>query len=218
MKRCTKCKISKYYSEFHRMKSSPDGYKPRCKECRNSSGRKYYTENSDKVKESHKRYYRENLEYRRAKIKEYGRKNKDKASERSRRSYERNRDEILIRNRETSKQRCLRDPVYKFRLGIAKQLREALSGRTIYTEKSRMYGITGLTGVELINHLWSTFEKNYGIPRNWVTRDQVHIDHVVPKSRAKTIEEVKKLNHYTNLQLLFKEDNEKKHTKGANNE
>ena len=34
MKKCSKCGIEKSLSEFHNMKDSPDGKRPRCKECR----------------------------------------------------------------------------------------------------------------------------------------------------------------------------------------
>jgi hypothetical protein len=44
---------------------------------------------------------------------------------------------------------------------------------------------------------------NYG-PRGW------HLDHIIPLASAKNINEAIKLNHYTNLQPLWAEDNCKK--------
>ena len=41
----------------------------------------------------------------------------------------------------------------------------------------------------------------------------VHIDHIIPMSTAKSEEEVIKLNQYTNLQLLKAEDNLEKSDK-----
>lgn len=40
--------------------------------------------------------------------------------------------------------------------------------------------------------------------------EEVQVDHIIPLQTAKTTDEVIKLCHYTNLQLLRKEDNLKK--------
>ena len=44
-------------------------------------------------------------------------------------------------------------------------------------------------------------------PFNWIELSLLHIDHIIPISSAKTKEDVIKLNHYSNLQYLFAEDN-----------
>lgn len=47
----------------------------------------------------------------------------------------------------------------------------------------------------------------------WENRDQWHIDHFHPLSDAKTIEDVLRLSHYTNLRPLWDTDNFKKSDK-----
>ena len=49
-KTCLGCGLAKEYSEFHRQKSSPDGYRPRCKQCRKAPARAYYEKNADVIK------------------------------------------------------------------------------------------------------------------------------------------------------------------------
>ena len=44
-------------------------------------------------------------------------------------------------------------------------------------------------------------------------KEKVHIDHIIPLATAKTEEDVIKLCHYTNLQLLKAKDNLKKGAK-----
>ena len=60
-------------------------------------------------------------------------------------------------------------------------------------------------------YLLKTYKKNYGI--EWDGIEKVHIDHIIPLSTANTEEEVIKLCHYTNLQLLKAKDNLKKSNK-----
>ena len=49
--------------------------------------------------------------------------------------------------------------------------------------------------------------ENYGL---W------HLDHIIPLCEAKNEEELYKLNHHTNLQPLWAEDNLKKNRKYGN--
>ena len=56
-----------------------------------------------------------------------------------------------------------------------------------------------------------TYKNSYGV--EWNEKEKVHIDHIIPLATAKTEEEVIKLNHYTNLQLLKAKDNLKKGSK-----
>ena len=45
---------------------------------------------------------------------------------------------------------------------------------------------------------------------SWDNHGKWHIDHIIPVSSAKTYEEFCKLNHYTNFQPLWEEDNRRK--------
>ena len=67
----------------------------------------------------------------------------------------------------------------------------------------------GCSYEELIIHLESKFTEgmsceNYG---KW------HIDHIIPISIGRTIDEIKKLSNYKNLQPLWAEENIKKRDK-----
>jgi len=61
----------------------------------------------------------------------------------------------------------------------------------------------GYTPQELADHLERQFVKGMG----WHNRDKWHIDHIVPISTAKTIEDVIALNQLSNLRPLWARDN-----------
>ena len=71
MKKCSKCKKERPLCDFHRR---ANGYKPRCKSCRNQDNGEYRNSNADAIKE----YRIENREYYRAYNKDYYLENKDK--------------------------------------------------------------------------------------------------------------------------------------------
>jgi len=70
-----------------------------------------------------------------------------------------------------------------------------------YTKRSRVFEILGCTWGYFKQHL----EDNpYGFKINEVSLD---LDHIIPKSKAKTEKELLELNHYSNFQLLPSEYN-----------
>ena len=71
--------------------------------------------------------------------------------------------------------------------------------------------ILGCNFEDFHNYLLQTFRDNYGYEYNF--KEEVHIDHIIPLVTAKTEDEVTKLNHYTNLQLLKAKDNMEKRDK-----
>ena len=80
--------------------------------------------------------------------------------------------------------------------------------------KGKRGSTTDLLGCDLdffIQHLLKTYKDNYGI--DWDEKEKVHIDHIVPLATAKTENDVIKLCHFNNLQLLKAEDNLKKSNK-----
>jgi hypothetical protein len=78
-----------------------------------------------------------------------------------------------------------------------------------YTKRSKTNDILGIDFDGFKKHIESKFAEGM----NWENRELWHIDHIIPISSAKTEEEVFKLNHYTNLQPLWAEDNYKKSDK-----
>jgi len=59
-------------------------------------------------------------------------------------------------------------------------------------------------------------ESQFTEDMNWDRLSEIHIDHIIPISSAETIDDLYKLNHYTNLQPLWAKDNLAKYNKIIN--
>jgi hypothetical protein len=81
------------------------------------------------------------------------------------------------------------------------------TGHTKPKKKTEM--ILGCDYDTLKLHLESQFVDGM----SWDNRGEWHIDHRIPLSSAKTVDDLIKLSHYTNLQPLWMEDNLKKGNK-----
>lgn len=102
------------------------------------------------------------------------------------------------------KERKKTDPVFKFNVNIRARIKKYYNKKGFQKSK-RTEEILGCDWEMLNTHLRLTFKENYG--NELQKEDNVHIDHIIPLSNATTEEELIKLNHYSNLQLLKAEDN-----------
>lgn len=165
----------------------------RNREQRLAYGKKYREENREKIKEIQRQYRKNNADKLRAKKTLYARTSpKAKAA---RIKYK--------------KRRLERDKIYALKERARKTLVDSFLRRG-YTKNSKSQEILGCDWNTFANHLFKTWEKRYGTV---YAGEDYHIDHIIPLSEAKTEDEVIKLCHYTNLQLLRPSDNLSKSNK-----
>lgn len=186
MKQCSKCKIEKDFSDFHKLSESKSGYKSACKICRSIETKEYYEKNKEKNKRRRKKYYEENREKELTRGRKYSELNKDKKNK-----YRRERFKY--------------DELFRLSMNIRSLIYQKIKNNG-YTKKSKTNEILGCSFNEFKNYLESKFESwmswdNYG-KYNGELNFGWDIDHIIPISSAKTEEELLKLNHYTNLQPL----------------
>ena len=112
--------------------------------------------------------------------------------------------------RKRRKERYETEPLYKLK-EQARRLVWLSFHRMQKAKRSHTESVIGCSLETLADYLSKTFYENYGIEYDG-TQD-VHIDHIIPLSTAKTEEDVYKLCHYTNLQLLYATDNLKKNAR-----
>lgn len=192
-KKCTKCGTEKALSEFHKHKKTKDGYNWICKDCKRVQAKNYREKNKDFVAQRKKEYYEKNILSIKAKRKVY---------------REINREKINNQKRLSHNKKAESDPVYKLKILLRKRLCNFMT-RGGFPKTTSTADTLGCTWEELKKHIEKQFTKGM----TWDNQGKWHIDHIIPLASATTEEEVYKLNHYTNLQPLWAEDNLRKGAK-----
>ena len=148
---------------------------------------------SDKGKELYKKYYKDNSEIILEKQKKYRQSDKARAI----------RSKRLAEKRKT-------DPMYKIIDTIKSRLNKYLKASNI-DKVNKTFDMVGCTPEFLKQYL----EKKFKPGMTWKnhTKKGWHIDHIIPISKAETLEDINRLTHYTNLQPMWAIDNLKKGNK-----
>lgn len=111
------------------------------------------------------------------------------------------------------KKRSKKEPVFTFVENLRTLIRKSIQGFN-YTKNSKTFEILGIDRDGFLKHIESQFTEgmsweNHGF-YGW------HLDHKIPVSSARSQEEIIRLNHYTNFQPLWAEENLKKGSKILN--
>lgn len=192
---CSCCKIEKDIKCFSKRKSSKDGHHPHCKDCTKEKKKKYYEENKEKILKNMKGYYK---------------KHKKEIIVRNTEYYKNNKNHLMNKAKIRNAKRKQEDYIYKLKCQIRNMIKNSFQRKKrIKNQKSEK--ILGCTINFFQKHLLTTYKSNYG--KEWDGIESVHIDHIIPLSFADTEEEIIRLCHYTNLQLLKAKDNLKKKDK-----
>jgi hypothetical protein len=218
LRRCSRCKDLRPENEY-----LTKGYCGYCKACRLDKGRRYRSTHKEAIAARKKKYNQKNRErldttrrtyqeHNKEKIREYHRKyyadNRELKLEKVKRYRQENHQKILLRNQRYEQNRKSIDPVFATRRRLKTLIRATFRNAGLIKSCGALK-IIGTSAQEFYDHLKNTFKNNYG--REFIFGiDNVHIDHIIPMCSALTSEDVIKLNHYTNLQLLLADDNLKK--------
>ncbi len=194
----TKEKKSQYNKEYYQKnREKIKVYKVNRKEyCK-----KWYKENSKKVKENAKKWKKNNPEKAKESSKKWRKNNSDKANERTGQWRKENPEY----QKEYIKKRIKSD--INFRLSC--NLRNRLSNALKRNQKS------GSAILDLgcsVNYLKKYLKNQFTKEMNWENYGQWEIDHQIPLSIVDLTdrEDLKQVCHYTNLQPMWAEDNIRK--------
>ncbi|MCR4307037.1 MAG: hypothetical protein NUV80_00570 [Candidatus Berkelbacteria bacterium] len=101
-----------------------------------------------------------------------------------------------------TKERKKTDPLFKLRCTLRSLIRNSMN-RMGYTKHSRTHQILGCDYETFKQYIERQFTKGM----TWDNMGKWHFDHIYPVSKAKSEEEIIRLNHYTNFQPLWAEEN-----------
>lgn len=192
MRKCSKCFIEKEQHEFKKDSRCPTGYTGVCKKCHKALD-KIYPTSALKLKASRRRYYEKNKESRNALAAQYKKENPEWIRK-WRNEYQRNR-----RNS---------DPLFKASQNMRIAIRRAFkSGKLPNRIASK--NLLGCSYEELVAHIQSKFKDGM----SWINIGSWQIDHIIPLSSAKNMDELHVLFNYKNIQPLWPEENIKKGSK-----
>jgi len=200
MKACTKCNIEKPLVDFYSHPKTVDGKQSSCKSCcvkqQKPYTKKYFQNNPQKANGNP------------VTIKEWRRKNPDYMKH-----YKQSNPQYVIAckhsNKLTRKQRMLTDPLFKFacvtRTLIHGSFKRACNG--IYSKPSKSESILGCTIPEFISYIESMLKPDMTFENHGAGYGKWNLDHIIPISSATCEGDIIKLNHYTNFQPLWFEEN-----------
>ena len=193
---CNKCGIEKPLSEYRLIYYKTRGksyYSGACKECQKVDRKIYNEKNREEILEKGRK---------RAII--YRKTHGEEIKERNKKYRIKNKEKITKRQNEWCKRKSRTDSVYNLKVRIRQSIKRSLNKKGF--EKNRSCEkILGCDYETFVNHLLNIYKENYGV--DYDSNIKIHIDHIVPLKTAKTVDDIIRLNHYTNLQLLKAEDN-----------
>jgi hypothetical protein len=206
---CGKCKVIKDVCNFGKDKRTPTGLRSTCNECRREESREYRKNNTEKRKKTLKKFYFKNKESELLRFKIYRENNSEKRKETLKKHYENNKTEInrkqVLRNKKRYKTNYLYRVIHNLRIRTKEYLKQ-------HHSNGKFFNTIGCKPNFLREHL----EKQFKDGMSWENYGSWHIDHIIPLSSAKNIEEISKLCHYTNLQPLWASENLSKGNKIIN--
>ena len=186
---------------------SKNVYQSKCKECSKEVSNKRRIEHPEKVKASWKKWGEKNSEKRKKYMDKYRKENAEKRAVYRREYYLNNKDTEVQNSMDYIQNRLETDELFR----IKEKIRGVIKSRIHGGKKFRTCKILGCDYAVFKKYIEEQFQPgmtwdNHAV-HGW------HFDHIVPISSAKTEEDMYRLNHYTNFQPLWAEENLKKSNK-----
>lgn len=198
-KKCSRCQNEKTLDQFHKRTDRKSGFRSECITCGSNRHKKYYHDNSEKIKNDSKNFRIDNPDIVKANNVQFKINNPDYFKK----YHIDNKEKRISYSVEYTRNRRLIDPIFRFTNNVRSLIYTSFKQQ--YTKKAKKtIEILGCTFEQFKVHLESKFTPEM----NWDNQGSYwELDHITPISWAKTEQEVYALNHYTNFQPLTCVDN-----------
>ncbi len=184
------------------------------KEVKRRSNKKFHSENKNVINLKRKEHYQNNQDWYRKRDKNKWKKFKDLNPNRrekrdlSHLTLDERKREIQKKYNIHRKKKYIEEEVYSLKIRF----------RSLLNKKIRQGGfVKKQSTLEFLGCDWETFkchiESQFKEGMSWDNRHLWDLDHIIPISEGKTMEDIVLLSHYTNFQPLWKEENIKKSNK-----
>lgn len=213
-KTCNKCGIPKELDEFS-FRSDSGVYRNDCKSCCSAKSKKHYQENREAKIEYAANYYESNKDKCLADAKRWAENNVEKLRLVKEKSRKKNKVKYNLKRNSSRKARKKVDPLFKIKEAIRVSIHKGFK-KNEYKKSLKSEQILGCSFVEFKLYIESKFApwmnwSNHGVFNEFF--DTWQFDHIIPLSTAVTVEDVIRLNHYTNFQPLESKENNYKSNK-----
>jgi hypothetical protein len=177
--------------------------------------KEYKKNNKEKIKnweennkEKRKEYFKKYTENNKEKIKEYKKKyrekNKEKIKEWELKNIEKRKEYFKEYQKKYQKKRRENDPVFKFMSNLRSSIYASFArGTNQFKKRTKTETILGCTIEEFRFHIEKQFKEGMTLENH----GKWHLDHIHPVFFAKDENHLIELNHYTNFQPLWAEEN-----------
>lgn len=226
MKKCSKCKNIKSLSEYY-FRKDQNRYRADCKTCCNINAAKnrerpevirrniqyqqeYRKNNNQKLLEKKKEYYSENRKEIREKQLKYRKTKRKELATQQREYYKKNKKVRLAYGNKYRRKRFKEDSLFKLQHNLRGRLNGLFKGKV---KSKKTEKILGCSWEYIRQYLSEDFKirNKYDFDWQYYTENNQakgwHIDHIIPLASAETEEELYQLCHYSNLQILWWEEN-----------
>ena len=191
-KKCSSCDITKDLNEYYKDSRTKKAAQP-CKKCKDKIHLEWRKKNKEKSN-----FYA---------LKSY-RKHREKKLIYYRERYKKNRKKMISESVKNNAKKRKTDLFFRFKDNLRNVIKNSINKKKL-KKNSKTKDILGCEMDFFYNYFESKFENGM----SWENKDKWHIDHKIPLAAASTEFEVIALNHYTNLQPLWADDNLKKSDK-----
>jgi hypothetical protein len=198
---CSKCGIEKEFDSFYKDKGGVFGVRSICKACDIIRRMEFSKKNIDKDRENKKLYRKRHIDKINEQVSSLKTKDPTYFARKAKEYRQRPGSAYKSNRAKWDKVKRTQDPTYKLRRSTSNRISRAIKLRG-FSKKSNTSTILGCDWETLKVHMESLFKPgmswdNYGL---W------EIDHIVPCFTTDDENELIKLNHYTNLQPLWKSE------------